>query len=71
MQSTGPAVSLLGSTLDVGGGSVLAEERGCNFSSGVPMSERVVYLVDRLRRSHVEGVIVVICLVICDEGCIL
>jgi hypothetical protein len=69
VQSAGPAVGLLGSTLNVGSGYVVAEEWGCDFQSPVPLAERVVYFIDRMWRSHVEGVVVVVCLVIRDESC--
>ena len=69
MQSAGPAVGLLGSALNVGSGYVSAEKWGSDIRSFVPLAKRVVYFIDRMWRSQVEGVIVVVCLVIREKSC--
>ena len=48
---------------------VSTEGRGCDSQAGVPIAERVAYSINRWGRAHVEGVIVVVCLVVGDEGC--
>jgi hypothetical protein len=53
----------------VGSGFFSLEKWGSDVRSPVPLAKRVVYLIDRLWGSQIEGVIVVVCLVIREKSC--
>jgi hypothetical protein len=68
VHAASPAVGLLRVALNVDVGCISSEELGLSVYSREPLAESVVYLVGRMRRPEVEGIIVTVGVVVGDEG---